>query len=228
MGRHKGRHTGRNQGTAKDKKQDKAIKSIRKDLAPEEKVFLVGQASSATQTTLKYTVLDNVPQGANNNNRIGGKIKVRHLAMNLFVRQTGSVTQFLYRAFIVRTTLNNLSTVTDSDVIAGTTSLPLSQFNTGSLVEGGKFSGRHQGPNAVKVLWDSGPVVVQPWSGTATGYIADKASHLFKIRIPLNHQTTYSDGTTQQPDHNGLWLIAVSDNGAVVDAFESRLQFTDS
>lgn len=223
MGRHKGRH----KGTIKDQKQDAEIKRIRNELAPEVKAHLTQGTEADIPTSITAYNVSIIPSGINVVERVGNKVKCKKFEMNAFVRNNQSATQYLYRLIVAK--MKGPVVATPSTVLLNPEN-SLGWLNTQSEVRGGKIAGPGNPAGRYHILYDSGPMVLHPWSGTATGYVDTLGSHMHKIRIPLNHTMSFATDATASPTDGGVYVYILGNGGGtnLKWAFETRLSYTDA
>lgn len=216
--------------TKKDQVQDKKISKIESIMKPELKGHYVSQAQVATTTTLTYYQISQIPcstgsAGFTTGGRIGNKVRVKGITIHAYLQNTSAAVNYIARLILVRSA-GAANPATDSNVLSNG---PLSFLNTQSMVAGSKFQrGTNKGEGYIVPLYDSGPILIQPWSGTATGYISTNSTRIVKIRVPCNFLVSYESATTADPVNNDLNLIVTSNNGAVEIAFDCKVDYEDN
>lgn len=213
----------KSKGTDKDKKQDKAIARLRRELMPEMKNFYRSYAPSATSVTLQFLSLDSITNGIDAYSRVGNKVHVKHIQINIYVRNTHATDNYQYRCAIVRDDASTF-TALNSYINPAT---PIGNWNTAGLVQGGKYAGPGSKSNAMHVVWDSGLVDIDP-AGPGVGCYTTNSVKVFRVSIPLNYHTTFENATTQAPDKNALNFLSVASSANLNESFEAKLSFYDS
>lgn len=214
--------------TKYDKKQDKIIRSLQ----PEMKYFLAARGFADAATAPEWTAISSIPSGNTNITRIGTKIHLHQIHCNVIAYQNGAgsdTAPYLYRCWIVAVKHEPGAAnppITAPSFIANTNSIPLGFLNTGAAVQGGKYI-KGSKNNVVHVLYDSGPMFVTPWSGTATGYSSKDSYRLIKKKLNVNKIITYPSSNTTEPFTNALYFVHVAGSNQIETAMESMIVYTD-
>jgi len=161
-----------------DKKQTRAIRQLQRDTKPELKDLVITSAANSlvVQNTNGYqiTSIAAVPQGDGSNNRVGDKVKVKHITFNLTAYSANSAAQEsnALRCIILHDKRWTGTDLTANQILSNynTTNLSWNNFQSTKNIDYVNMLG--QRGKGVDVLYDK-VLEFGPLTTTATQSVAD-------------------------------------------------------
>ncbi len=196
----------KNKGLAKVKRDIKWLKQ-----GVEFKFFDQTTAGGTLNLTGSIEVLNNMAGGTTESTRVGTEIHANRILITGFVsNRNGTPSDTICRLMLVRDRYPQATAPTIADILGSAGSLLVNEHR--NMINKGRF----------KVMVD------YRWSMDTVGHSLVP----FKILFKLDHVVKYTDGSADDPETNGLYIIGISTITAGANAptmdFDSRYSYTDS